>query len=270
MSFDYSTIKKYLSSSRLQKYEAVCNANQKRSLKLYQANLRLSQAFYPILSIWEIVLRNAINERLITHFNDPDWLRTQVNGFMSDPALTYYDKHKKKHVQNTYLKNCTIDAKKKVGHNANPNKIVADLRLGFWVALFDKVTFKVLKGCPLQIFAQLPTGVNRSNVFAKISHIRDFRNRIYHNEPVIFAKDSSGYPVFDISTCQTVYKDIKDIFQWLNLDFNLWYKRINNVSFELRRAECMFRYYPTPFYYIFRLGLGMNHYLNKYILFRRL
>jgi hypothetical protein len=270
MSIDYTNIRKYLSPSRLQKYEAVCSASQKRSLKLYQTNLRLSQAFYPILSIWEIVLRNAINEQLITHYNDPDWLRNQVSGFMSDPSLIYFDKYQKKYVPNKYLKNCLRDARIKVGHNANHNKIVAELRLGFWVALFDKATFKVLKGIPLQIFPNLSAGTNRSNVFAKICRIRDFRNRIYHNEPVVFQKDNFGNPVFSISACKSTYNDIKDLFQWLNLDFQLWTKRINNIPFELRRAECMVKYYPNPKYYILRIKLGIEHYMNKYLLYKSL
>lgn len=266
MSIDYQKIKKYVSSPRLQKYEIVCNNSPRKSLKLYQTNLRLSQAFYPVLSLYEIVLRNAINEELINYFNDQNWLKNQLTGFMNDPSLKYYNKRKKTWITNEYLKNCVYEAQRKSNYSTLHYKVVAELKLGYWSSLFDPTNYKILNGRPIRIFNKLPSGTSRSNIFDKITHIRDFRNRIYHNEPIIFVKGSSANPKFDINKCKQVYKEIQDIFCWLGLDFHLWTKHINNIPFELKRAKCVYKHYPNRKYYIKRILIGCNHYRNKYLL----
>ncbi|WP_339738428.1 hypothetical protein [uncultured Sunxiuqinia sp.] len=73
---DYNKIKTYLSARRLLRYEQACHYDTQKVLKLYQANLRLTQSFYPLLLLFEVVLRNALNEELTTHFNDPEWLKS--------------------------------------------------------------------------------------------------------------------------------------------------------------------------------------------------
>jgi len=70
---NYLEIKKYLSAARLTRYEIICNNDDQKVLKLYQTNLKLSQSFYPLLSLFEVVLRNALSEELTRYFsNDPE------------------------------------------------------------------------------------------------------------------------------------------------------------------------------------------------------
>lgn len=87
MTLNYHKIIKYISAPRLKRYEDVCNGDQKRTLKLYQANIKLSQAFYSVLSLLEVVLRNALNEELSNFFQDRDWIINQRTGFMIAPGL---------------------------------------------------------------------------------------------------------------------------------------------------------------------------------------
>ena len=139
MSLDYVKIKKYISAPRLHKYETVCSSN-KQALKLYQTNLRLSQAFYPLLSLLEVVLRNAIDFELTRHFNDNNWLRNQRNGFMSDPNLTYTHWRTGNVITNSFLKdeiNKSINTIRRSQSPITHSKIIADLKFGFWIALFD-------------------------------------------------------------------------------------------------------------------------------------
>lgn len=264
MPLDYNIIQKYISSSRLQGYEWVCNGNHRKTLKLYQTNLRLSQAFYPLLSLCEVILRNALNEELTNYFNDPDWLKDQLNGFMNHPSLTFFDQRTGKKKTNFFLKNSVEKTIKDLGANATQGKIIADLNFGFWTALFDKTHYSILKGCPIQIFPNLPSGANRSQTYQKMLRIRDYRNRIYHNEAIIFSKDSSGNPVFNLLQAQIIYSDIKEFFEWLNLDFHKWTKRIDTINFEIERANCMMLKYPAKTYYFKRIVLGIRHYLKKY------
>jgi hypothetical protein len=66
-------LKYYLSNPRFNVYLSKTNNNFERAYKLYKANIELSEAFYPILSIAEISLRNTINETLKKYFNDNNW-----------------------------------------------------------------------------------------------------------------------------------------------------------------------------------------------------
>lgn len=267
MSIDYIKIKKYISAPRLHKYENVCNSNS-HALKLYQANIRLSQAFYPLLSLLEVVLRNAIDAELVKHFNDKSWLINQQNGFMVHKSLTYQHWKTKQTINNDFLLKEVKSAIKKIKRsksNITHNKIIADLKFGFWIALFDNTHYTILNGTPIRIFLKLPADTNRQLIDEKLSRIRDFRNRVYHNEPIIFSKDASGKPFYDLTKAHEVYSDIQDIFEWLKLDFKDWTIRINNIPFELERAEHVFNHYPSKKYYFYRIKLGVTHYKKKYL-----
>jgi len=205
MSLDYKKIQKYISVQRLQNYELVCHGNIRRALKLYQTNLRLSQAFYPLLSLFEVVLRNALNEELTSHISDPEWLRNQVKGFMVDPSLTFIDPVSGKPKHNHYLKNCVTNSVKKLIPPVTQGKIIADLTFGFWTALFDPTHYKILTGRPIKIFNSLPPGTNRNTIHKKLIRIRDFRNRVYHNEPVIFHNDLAKGITFNLLQLETIY-----------------------------------------------------------------
>jgi hypothetical protein len=260
---DYNKIKKYISAARLVRYEQVCNGDQQKVLKLYQANLRLSQSFYPLLSLFEVVLRNAINEELTSYFNDSDWLRNQVNGFMSDPTLTYFNQLLQKQVTNDILKkNVTSILRKNSG--ITHGKIISDLNFAFWTQLFENTHYQILQGHPIQIFTNLPLGMNRNKLNQKLNRIRSFRNRISHHEPIIFAVQNNQ-TVFNLSNPNEIYTDILDIFTWLDLDFNEWTRKINHVSFEIQRTEYVYMSYPKLQYYFIRLQLGLQLYGNKYL-----
>lgn len=242
----------------------ICKGNVKKTLKLYQTNLRLSQAFYPLLSLFEVILRNGLDEELKVYFNDNNWLITQQNGFMSDPTLIYTDRKTGKKRYNHYLKNCVANIITDLGAKATQGKIMADLTFGFWTSLFDKTHYKILNGIPIQIYSNLPPATNRNIVYQKLLRIRDFRNRVYHNEPIIFGRDATGNPTFDLVQARLIYSDIRDFFQWLDLDFDKWTKRINNINFEIERAECIMHKYPSKRYYFKRIFLGIKHYKTKY------
>lgn len=107
MTVELDKIRLYISDARLQNYLDVCDANYKKALKLYQANMKLSQSFYPLLSLVEVILRNALNNELTKHFNDENWLLNQLDGFMVDESLSYIDKYGEKRY-NYFLKSSVV------------------------------------------------------------------------------------------------------------------------------------------------------------------
>jgi hypothetical protein len=261
----YVKITKYISANRLQKYEQVCGGNRQKVLKLYQTNIRLSQAFYPLLSLFEVVLRNAINEELTDCFSDPDWITNEQSGFMSSPSLLRYDFGKKKTVPNHFMKKKVSEVIKDLHGSHTQGKIIANLTFGFWTAFFDVPHYKILLGRPIKIFSRLPPSCNRSIVYQKLKRINDFRNRVYHNEAIIFTLDVSGNVVFDLQQSKEIYQDLNDLFQWLDLDYMAWTKRIDNIPLEIERANHVYENYPAIVYYINRIRIGLKHYKRKYL-----
>lgn len=246
------------------RYEEACNNDQKKVLKVYQANLKLSQAFYPLLSLFEVVLRNALNDELTKHFSDPEWLKNQVNHFMSDSLLTYYDYRLKRNKTNDFLKKSVNKILMRSPANISQGKIIADINLGFWTELFELTHYKILQGTPIKIFRKLPPSVNRKVINQKLERIKSFRNRVYHNEPIIFDVDSKGKSIFCLKAAETVYTDLVDIFSWLGIDFHTWTRKINNVEFEIKRAYSIYDHYPKPRYYIVRMRIGYKFYKERY------
>lgn len=263
---NYLEIRKYISAARLARYEQVCQHDQQKVLKVYQANLRLSQAFYPLLSLFEVVFRNALNEELTKYFlNDKEWLKNQISGFMSHPSLTYYDQRLKRKKTNDFLKNSVQKILHRSPANISQGKIIADINLGFWTELFETTHYKLLLGTPIKIFSKLPPTVNRKTINQKLDRIRAFRNRIYHNEPIIFETDQAGQSDFSLKMAEEVYDDLEDILKWLGIDFYAWTKKINNVEFEIERSKYIYNHYPRFRYYALRIKLGYKLYKERYL-----
>ena len=74
----YKDFENAFSAARLNKYKNACGGNTNKALTLYRHNVKLCQKFYGVLNIFEIILRNAINQHYTIHFNDADWIYHQL------------------------------------------------------------------------------------------------------------------------------------------------------------------------------------------------
>ncbi len=170
---------KYLSQPRYDRYLIATGNDLNRAKKLYTANIRLTQAFHPVVSQFEVILRNSLNLELSNHFADPNWIRNQKSGFMDDASLG----------ANKYLKRQVVSTERKLRRSRaiiTSGKVLSDQTLGFWVALFSVPYYRLLLGKPIQIFPHKPSVENRSTLHQKLEKIRDFRNRVNHCEPICF------------------------------------------------------------------------------------
>jgi len=166
----YEEYEKALSVPRIGKYKIACNGDKNKALILYRYNIKLCQKFYGILGVFEVVLRNAINEHYKALLQDNDWLMTQSqNGFLLD-------------YQDTILNERNKLIKNKYTHD----KLVASLSLGIWTFLFSRNCYKNSGKTLLQIFPNKTHGLNQKNIYADLDKIRIFRNRIAHHEPLCF------------------------------------------------------------------------------------
>ena len=88
----YFTLEKYASVQRMNRFFAA-TGTKAGAMKLYRVNLLVSQAFYPILNLTEIFLRNSLYNSIENHFSNSDWIVVEKNGFMNDVSLarsSYY------------------------------------------------------------------------------------------------------------------------------------------------------------------------------------
>lgn len=206
---------------------------------MYYANARIAQSFQPLLSFFEVILRNQLHYALAAHFGDVQWLISQKTGFMSDPGLTYKEKKTGKIKKNDFLKS-EVKRSEKVLHDQGKNitagRIIAELNFGFWNSLYEAHHYKLLKGVPCQIFKSLPTGYGRKEVNEMIQEIRQLRNRVSHNEPLCFNNRA-----FDMTYAKDMYAKISDFLSWINPEImvSLQNEALDNVGNEIAKTEAI-------------------------------
>lgn len=152
----------------------------------YKANIQISQALYPELSILEITLRNAINSTLCKNIS-PTWLEDEIQQqyILSDQEhtklLRAYNDTMKEYKQQRF----TI------------GKVIANLNFGFWTGICSKrYSTKIWhkKECFRGVFINCPSGAQQINMLSKkLTSIRKLRNRIFHYEPILTKSLLSKY-----------------------------------------------------------------------------
>jgi hypothetical protein len=162
-------LEKTISIKRLDKYLTAMNGDLDKSLKLYEENMRLAEAFYTPLQCLEVCFRNTINLRLSATYG-PDWLTNGKPPLEAGFIKTIGD---------------AVSDLAKGGHSNNPDDVVAELNFGFWVGLigpsYDSTLWRqtLYKG-----FAAKGGGQKRSAVQGRFNALRRFRNRVAHHEPI--------------------------------------------------------------------------------------
>ncbi len=231
----YERIKHFISAPRIDRYLLAAGNRKSRAIKLYKANLKVSQAFLPLLAVLEVTLRNRINAILSAHFTDPDWIINQKTGFMVNPSLRYRNHRTGRMETNDFIKREVIKAEARIRRSGVPvtsGKIISEQTFGFWTELFELFYYRILLGRPIQIFTNLPSGHGRREVADTLNKVRLFRNRVYHNEPVCFNGNS-----IDLSNAEAIHVMIKDVLSWCDPDLIKWIKDIDSVTAKINSAK---------------------------------
>ncbi|MBO4557606.1 MAG: Abi family protein [Bacteroidales bacterium] len=201
---NYSDIEKAFSPARLKIYLDACGDNHSTAMVLYRHNNKLCQKFYGTLAIFEVVLRNAINEHFKSYFADPDWIRHQlVPGGMleNNPQRPAVEK--------------IINQLDKTGRYSN-DRLVSSVSFGFWTHLFSRRPFALGGQSILQIFPSRTKGLGQRAIYNELQQIKTFRNRIVHHEAICFndGKEKSTAPA------RHTYSLIIKYIQFLNYHEN--------------------------------------------------
>jgi len=210
-------IQKLISATRFERYLIAAGNKGQRAIRLYKANLRIAKAFHPVLGLFEIILRNCLNEELKIHFKDADWA---IN---------------KKHLLTTVMVQGIRDVERRLqkkGGVITNSKIIADQNFGFWTQQLEKQVFKILGGSPIHAFKNLPKNMNRADISRRLNDIRVFRNRINHNEPICFKADQ-----IDFLEMEKIYGLIHEVLDWLDPEAKKLIFEIDTVRKEIEKAK---------------------------------
>ena len=231
----YKKLVRLYSNSRVSKYYRATNCNINKAVMLYFANLKIAQAFHPLLSSFEVILRNQLHYALARHFSDGNWIINQKTGFMVDPSLTYINKRSKKRVTNDYILKEVQKAEKKItdrGVKVTTGRVIAEQTLGFWNSFYEKHHYALLAGVPCRIFKKLPSGYGRRNINDIIVRVRELRNRINHNEPICFVNRKC-----DFTYVKDMYKEISDFLTWIDPEIMPSLKEVDRVLQVINKEE---------------------------------
>ncbi|CAN1496688.1 hypothetical protein MCELHM10_00369 [Paracoccaceae bacterium] len=169
-----------LSSARIGTYILAAGHDDARALKLYEWNAQLGEAFHlPIQSV-EIALRNRINAVLIASFG-ADWWDDATFLALVEPR------------QSDAIREVRARISKR-GQAVVTGQIVAGLSFGFWVAMLDARYNPRIWSHSLAIgFPDLPPTKTRDDLQKMSRQIANFRNRIWHHEPIFKANITAEY-----------------------------------------------------------------------------
>ena len=196
-------LEKLLSEKRLGTYYNLFPEDKEKAIQYYRINTQISESLYSLLSNLEIILRNSIHNSFTIHFKSADWF-----SYLGQPELL------------DQLNN----AKRKIivsRNHISSDKVVAELTFGFWTALFNKQYAKYFWKPLMYAFPLIdPSNKRRDKISYKLNHIRKFRNRIFHYEPVCN----------DLIALAINHKNILEMLNWINTDIESWTKQIDRFD----------------------------------------
>lgn len=190
---------KSLSGERLSTYLKAENNDLEKALELYIRNIEISAAFLVPLQGLEVSLRNSLNDTIKNHYQTGDW-------FNQIPLNEGAQKIIRK-VQKSVRKN---------QRNPQTSHVIAELPFGFWLAMLNKEYHQKL-WIPFLHKSFPNAGKPRSEIHGHLDHIRIFRNRIAHHEP-IFNRH-----------LEQDFKSIIIALKWICPDTSDWVEAHSNV-----------------------------------------
>jgi hypothetical protein len=160
------TLERRLSAERLAPYRAAAAGDLSRAMRCYERNSELSAAFWAVLGDLEVVVRNAMDERLrawsVAACGRPDWYRDRGKIFT---AATTRE----------------ITAARRRAGSAD----AAGRQLGFWRYLLTSRYERTLwLPCLRDAFPGIRGVGMRRDVHDALRDLHLLRNRIAHHEPI--------------------------------------------------------------------------------------
>lgn len=163
-----------LSEARFSRYLSESKGDEFGAIRLYHWNSLLQQSLYISMQMWEIALRNRINEFLCWKYSAA-W---PYDNARARRALTANDQRR--------LDETIERQRQQRGLKAVPtDAIVADLSAGFWVSQLTKA-YDVPYVWRHNLSRVFPSakGMDRNQIWQACSDLLVLRNRMAHHEPI--------------------------------------------------------------------------------------
>jgi len=171
-----------LGKARFKRYLTAYEGDKTAALRLYMWNAQISQAFYLPLQIWEIGLRNKLNDFLCWKYG-PDWPSDETRAV-----------RQLKSVDQQTLREASQKQLRLRGARVSTDAIVADLSAGFWVRLLGhgysvpfQWRYNLSRVFPAPSNSQWrisPSGFDMTGPHKLCEAVLDLRNRVAHHEPL--------------------------------------------------------------------------------------
>jgi len=198
------------SAQRMSKYLRYHHDDSNAAIQHYKANIRLAESFYTSLSVFEVVLRNALSKELELMTGRSDW----YTDFASNPAFQNL---------NTEITQAIRHIQER-GETIYPDKVVSELTFGFWVMLLNRQYEMTLWKSLRKAFPYMPKNIRqRKNVSTPCNVLRKLRNRIFHHEAICW----------DLDYIEQIHTDLITILGWINKDMPSWLTKIDHFDFTL-------------------------------------
>jgi hypothetical protein len=106
--------------------------------------------------------------------------------------------------------------------------VVAELTFGFWVRLFNTEFELILWKDLRRAFPFMPKYLRkRKHISAPLNNFRNFRNRVFHNEPICWNFDK----------LQQIHDEIVEVLGWINKDLPLWIASFDRFDQVLQQVK---------------------------------
>ncbi|MCW3807231.1 Abi family protein [Plebeiibacterium marinum] len=197
---DRKAIERIISIERLEPYLKHHSNDFDKAVEHYKANIEISEAFYPLLSILEIGLRNNFDYQLKRRFDDDNWFENPefikiVSRFQIDRV--------------SEARNTILREKKEI----TTGKIISELSFGFWTSLLDSKFEKTLWKNLRLAFPNCPKNIRqRKTMSSKLNGVRRLRNRVFHHESITWS----------ISALTNYQQEIIEGIDWLDRGLLEW------------------------------------------------
>jgi len=168
------TLERRISAERFAPYLASTGDDHRRAMRRYERNTEISAAFWAVLSDLEIVVRNAMHERLsawsAAAYGRPDWYADRGKIFTAQTASDI----------GTARRHAAAG-----GRAESPGRIIAELPLGFWrFLLSSRYERSLWLPCLRDAFPGIRGQGMRRDVHDAMRDLHLLRNRIAHHEPI--------------------------------------------------------------------------------------
>lgn len=248
--YDYSEAKKLISSARLSSYKKFINSdNDAELLGAYSWNMAIVGAFYPLMQIVEVALRNAINnagKEYITPEQDKHWIDslpyTQDENDAGQQVTAQQVKDFKQKISRAKsAAKKSLDEKGITNKEPTLDQIISQTDFATWEYIFDKHYYEgnnsvnanfIWPRSLLKVFKKLPRTTEKNPLFhqrdiirRRIEEIRLFRNRLSHNEPAWRTSGARNKEEVIIQLSGMV-ENIMELLFWISPKFRNYIKDI--------------------------------------------